>query len=330
MSAPPIPPDIADITAAPLFGTIWNWALYGVLVVQFYVYCYNFTEDKKFIKLLVYAVFLIETVQTVLNLVDLYYRFASGFGNTQRLIEPGISPFNGPIIGAIVSVTVQYFFAYRVWIFSGKKAWWLCLLICACSAIDGAAAFTGGIYVQVHKSLARGQILKIFALTWLIGNTVTDILITAAMIYYLTSRRSDTAAAYSDHSLSRMVRLTVETNVLTTTTGVVALLLIAIYPNKIWYTCPTAFLGKLYSNTLLVSLNNRVTIRRVPMTIPSPREILPMTRVATDPFSRAHPDVVQVRLDELSRGFKGRRESLVAEYNSQDKVIDIRPTATHS
>jgi len=323
MSAPSIPPDIADITAAPLLGTIWNWALYGVLVVQFYVYSYNFEKDRKFLKILVYAIFLLETVQTVLSLVDLYYRFASGFGNIQRLIEPHLSPFDGPIIGAIVSVTVQYFFAYRVWILSKKKAWWLCLLICLCSIVDGAAAFAGGIYVHVNKSLAHGWILKDFALTWLVGNTVTDILITAAMIYYLKSRQSDAAAAYSDHALSRMVRLTVETNVLTTITGVVALLLIAIYPNKIWYTCPTAFLGKLYSNTLLVSLNNRITIRRVPST----RVILPMSRVATGPLSRDRSDVVHVRLDELPHGSKGRRESLIVEYESQN-VIDIGPIET--
>ncbi|KAH9952893.1 hypothetical protein BC827DRAFT_207945 [Russula dissimulans] len=216
MSAPPIPPDIADITAAPLLGTIWNWALYGVLVVQFYVYSYNFAKDRKFLKILVYAIFLLETVQTVLSLVDLYYRFASGFGDIQRLIEPHLSPFDGPIIGAIVSVTVQYFFSYRVWMLSKKTAWWLCLLICVCSTVDGAAAFAGGIY-----SLAHGGILKDFALTWLIGNTVADILITAAMIYYLTSRQSDAAAAYSDHALSRMVRLTVETNVLTSISALI-------------------------------------------------------------------------------------------------------------
>ncbi|KAI0287410.1 hypothetical protein BC826DRAFT_1044564, partial [Russula brevipes] len=71
---------------------------------------------------------------------------------------------------------------------------------------------------------------------------------------------------FSDHALTRLVRLTVETNLLTTTDGLVTLLIVAIFPNKNWYTCPTAFLGKLYSNTLLVSLNNRIYIRETNIT----------------------------------------------------------------
>ncbi|KAI0270127.1 hypothetical protein BGY98DRAFT_277085 [Russula aff. rugulosa BPL654] len=65
----------------------------------------------------------------------------------------------------------------------------------------------------------------------------------------------------SSHALVSIVRLTVETNVATTTVSIVALLIVALYPDKNWFTCPTYVLGKLYSNTLLVSLNNRISIR---------------------------------------------------------------------
>jgi len=45
------------------------------------------------------------------------------------------------------------------------------------------------------------------------------------------------------------------------TVSVISLFLVAVYPWKNWYLCPTFLLGKLYSNTLLVSLNNRISIR---------------------------------------------------------------------
>ncbi|KAI0270138.1 hypothetical protein BGY98DRAFT_1100893 [Russula aff. rugulosa BPL654] len=61
---PPIPPHIARITAPLLFGDLWNWGLYGVLLVQ-----------------TLYTVFLLETVQTALSGADLYYWFAAGFGD---------------------------------------------------------------------------------------------------------------------------------------------------------------------------------------------------------------------------------------------------------
>jgi len=80
------------------------------------------------------------------------------------------------------------------------------------------------------------------------------------MIYHL--RRIWAENDYlSNHVLVRIMRLTVETNLVTTTVSIVSLLMIAMYPDKNWYVCPTYLLGKLYSNTLLVSLNNRISFR---------------------------------------------------------------------
>jgi hypothetical protein len=80
-----------------------------------------------------YTVFLLETVQTLLTGVDLYHWFASGFGHMDNLANPRMSPFDGPIIGSVVSLTVQLFFAYRLWVLSDKKSWWLCMAICVVS-----------------------------------------------------------------------------------------------------------------------------------------------------------------------------------------------------
>ncbi|KAI9465126.1 hypothetical protein F5148DRAFT_1150096 [Russula earlei] len=281
----------------------------------------------------VHAIFLTETAQTILSGVDLYYRFASGFGSIQHLTDPYLSTFVGPIIGAVVSVTVQYFFAYRVWVLSNKKSWWLCLFICIFSTVEATAAFTGGVYVgpvlftlflssgsqkqtHVHQRFIWGRTLKVLVYTWLIGNAVADVLITAAMLYYLTIR-PDRAVAYSNHALSKIVRLTIETNVLTTTTGLVSLLLLSIFPNKIWYTCPTAILGKLYSNTLLVSLNNRISIREGP----TARETLPTSQSTTDRSSRIHSGIMHVDIENFPNAFKGSTESSRDE--GREKILDI-------
>ena len=77
--------------------------------------------------------FLIETIQTAMSGADLYYRFAAGFGDMNRLANPYISAFEVPLIGAVVSLVVQYFFSYRVWVLSNKKSWWTCMAICAVS-----------------------------------------------------------------------------------------------------------------------------------------------------------------------------------------------------
>ena len=113
----------------------------------------------------VYSIFLVETVQTALSGVDLYYWFVSGFGNIDHLTSPYLSAFNAPIIGSVVSLTVQLFFVYRIWVLSGRTSWVLCLIICLvslsyqsptatllptsqCSAIVAVTSFSAGVYVR--------------------------------------------------------------------------------------------------------------------------------------------------------------------------------------
>jgi hypothetical protein len=78
----------------------------------------------------VYGIFLLETLQTALTGADLYYWFVSGFGNINHLATPFASCFDVPIMGSVVSLSVQFFFVYRIWVLSKKKSWWLCILIC--------------------------------------------------------------------------------------------------------------------------------------------------------------------------------------------------------
>ncbi|KAI9446100.1 hypothetical protein H4582DRAFT_1903448 [Lactarius indigo] len=260
---PPALPNLEEIIAPMLLGALWNWTLYGVLVVQLYVYTYNFPGDRTPLKLLVYSIFLIETVQTALTGADLYYWLVSGFGNIGRLTSPHLSGFDVPIIGSIVSLAVQFFFVYRIWILSERSYRFLFIgvIICLCSITAVVGACIGGVYVYIHKKFVTGRVLKVLALIWVSGNALSDILIAASMLYHLVRRRSEGGRNYSDHVLSKVVRLTIETNVLTMTVGIVSLLMFAIFPDKRWFTCPTAILGKLYSNTLLVSLNNRISLR---------------------------------------------------------------------
>jgi hypothetical protein len=79
---------------------------------------------------IVYTVFVLETLQTALSGADLYYWFASGYGDMNHLASPFASTFDIPLIESLVSAMVQYFYAYRVWALSNKQSRWFCLIIC--------------------------------------------------------------------------------------------------------------------------------------------------------------------------------------------------------
>ena len=83
-----------------------------------------------YLSFVVYSIFLLETLQTALSGADLYFWFATGFGNMEHLATPYASPFDTPIMGSVVSLSVQFFFVYRIWVLSKKQMWWLCAIIC--------------------------------------------------------------------------------------------------------------------------------------------------------------------------------------------------------
>jgi hypothetical protein len=64
---------------------------------------------------LVYLVAVLETIQVCFNGADVFHWYAAGYGNLEMLNEVNFSPFDTPMLGAIVAFIVQLFFSYRIW-----------------------------------------------------------------------------------------------------------------------------------------------------------------------------------------------------------------------
>ncbi|KAI0043600.1 hypothetical protein FA95DRAFT_369823 [Auriscalpium vulgare] len=91
-----------------------------------------------------------------------------------------------------------------------------------------------------------------------IGDVVADLLVAVTMVWLLTTSQQ----RYSSRMISKLIRLCVETNVATTTLAILFLTLYFAFPTKPYLLTPGACIGKVYSNTLMVSLNNRTALRR--------------------------------------------------------------------
>ncbi|KAF8486818.1 hypothetical protein DFH94DRAFT_849359 [Russula ochroleuca] len=213
--------------------------------------------DKDFA---VYSIFFLETVETILSGADLYYWFAAHFGNVNDLLNPFASSFDVPILGSVVAITVQLFFVYRIMVLSEKRSRWLCLIISLLSIISASGAFASSITTYMGDGQVKKRSIDVFEVIWLAANTFSDLLIAFAMLYHLR-RIWARDGNLSNHILVSIVRLTIETNFVTAAVGIISLLMIGVFQHKDLYLCPTSVLGKLYSNTLLVSLNNRISIR---------------------------------------------------------------------
>jgi len=254
-----IPTDIAKITGPLLFGPLVNWSLYGVLCVQTYVYSYNFPNDKPMAKCLAYFTFLLETVQTALSGADIYYWFIEGFANIERLKDSHFAPIDIPIFHGIMAFVVQGYFCYRIWTLN-KRSSKLCIVIALLTVVQSVGSFWGGI-----KSLVVGKyaVSRVAIYLWSIPSALADILIAVAMTLLLT-RTHFNRSEFSNFVLVRLVCLTIETNALTAGVAITSFILYVAFPNDVYYVFTAGIIGKIYSNTLMVSLNNRIYFRDQP------------------------------------------------------------------
>ncbi|KAF8470500.1 hypothetical protein DFH94DRAFT_685127 [Russula ochroleuca] len=233
----PSPADVSKLSRATplLFGPLINWTLYGVLCIQIYVYSYNFPNDKLALKLLgEYS-----TLVDALTAADLHYWFIQGFGNVERLKDSHYAPIDIAIMHSIISLIVQEYFCYRIWTLN-KRLSWLCVII------------------AISVVLGRYAVSKPAYYLWSLPSAFADILIAIAMTALLRqTTRVDSEGQFPNYVLLRVVRLTIETNTLTAGVAIASFVLYVAFPDEIYYTFT-------YSNTLLVSLNNRIYFRDHP------------------------------------------------------------------
>lgn len=95
---------------------------------------------------------------------------------------------------------------------------------------------------------------------WLSTSAAVDILVAISMTYFLLKRRTN--FQQSRVLISHLIRLTVETGSLTAIVAIVDTTLFNTTKGTNFHSCLAIVLAKLYTNTLLVVLNNRIYMQR--------------------------------------------------------------------
>ncbi|CAK5272697.1 unnamed protein product [Mycena citricolor] len=257
MSAlPAIPPDIAIITGPTMLGICLTWGFMGLTLVQVYIYFTTFFQDPRGLKWLVFSLFILDVLQTVMVTADAFHWFVFGFGNMIQLNDTFLNSWDVPMLDGIISLIVQLFYCWRIYILRGS------IVIPAAIGLVSLTQCVAGIVTAV-KAHMLGQLSLISTevveqTLWLVGGAVADVAIAAVLCYTLLTVRN--AGFKRSHSIiTRIVQMTVETNALTASVALLGLVLFwAVPQHSTLVVPPTAIIGKLYTNSLIAVLNNRV------------------------------------------------------------------------
>ncbi|PFH46410.1 hypothetical protein AMATHDRAFT_69919 [Amanita thiersii Skay4041] len=255
----PIPPNIGQITGSLLVGSFFNFMLYGILILQTYIYIISFSDDRALFKFMVIFTFLLETIQVVCTEADIIYWFGNGFGNLARLNNTYISPFDSAFLCSVIASIVQAFFCYRIW--KIKKSYLPIVVIIMTVVVFQLAGGIGAFTVGLHRTFTHVRANPVTAYIWLAGGAIADVLIAITMTILMYGSRSETPA-HAQHILVRIVRMSIQTNALTAGFAILTLVFDMALPHTNYFLVPGHIFSKLYSNTLVATFNHRLILRR--------------------------------------------------------------------
>ncbi|KAJ7364489.1 hypothetical protein DFH08DRAFT_950064 [Mycena albidolilacea] len=137
-------PLIVQVAGPLVLPNLFHWGLFGVLSVQVYFYYMAFPKDPWATKCLVYTVYTLLVVETVLLTNDAFKRFGYGFADFEALLANDLGWFEIPVMSGLIALVGQSFYAYRIHVLS--KSWWIPLLIVAMSLTSTVGAILTGVF----------------------------------------------------------------------------------------------------------------------------------------------------------------------------------------
>ncbi|KAF8191655.1 hypothetical protein K438DRAFT_1970634 [Mycena galopus ATCC 62051] len=226
MSAPPAPLPNVQLSFGPmLIGVFFNMILYGVLLTQVLTYYKSYGHDAKWMKVFVFALFAVETVNTGFDMAIMYQPLIKDYGE-----KPTFFPtffVTEPLCIVFVSTPIQLFFAWRIK--SLTKSWWIPVFI----TILAVASFAGGVWtavmIRIVLTFANKPKLHNSALLWFLASCVADILITISLVMTLSKRK--TGFAGTDSVIDKIIRMTIQTGMITAIFAILDVICFMVFPH---------------------------------------------------------------------------------------------------
>ncbi|OCH83817.1 hypothetical protein OBBRIDRAFT_765005 [Obba rivulosa] len=234
-------------------GMVLTVLLYGVLVMQTFFYYNTFKRDKPWWKYLVFFLFVGETIHSGFLVALVYVPLVNHFGDIMSVAQTnhwilGIDP----VLTVSVVMLVQLFDAWRIRIITRNNL--AVLLISVCSLCQWLGGLGTALSLTVVRDFTKFRHFEMPVSMWLASSAVADIAITIILVTFL--RKHKTGILSTDDVANRIIRMTVQTGLITTLCAMTDLCLFLSTPSGLHmiFNLP---LSKLYSNSLISSLNSR-------------------------------------------------------------------------
>ncbi|EAU80494.2 hypothetical protein CC1G_11849 [Coprinopsis cinerea okayama7 len=252
-----VEPTVHNTYGALVIGVSFAIFLFGAISLQAYRYYFAFPNDRIGFRYLVTVIWFLELGHTAGITYELYTVAVTR--NDTVLAFPGLGV--ALLIGGLVTMLVQCFFARRLWKLLPRPynlIGLLCVVLAIVRAIGSTFLATKAI---TSKDVTSFQLNWNWLVTALLSlGAFLDLAIAASMLSFLMVQRNDRLGQFGQ-LMDRLVAYTIRTGLFTSVTAVVVLICFQTMPGNFIWIATYAFLAKLYSNSLLAArqLRNAVT-----------------------------------------------------------------------
>ncbi|GAA97999.1 hypothetical protein E5Q_04679 [Mixia osmundae IAM 14324] len=240
-----------------LIATLCAWFVAGINLHQTWVYFRFFKSDHWAMKAFVITVVIVAAVDTCLLLTVSNFWLIDNFGSPPALDSFAIGLPVHPALLGILTLLVQLFYAYRIYILSRRSIFLpgfvviLAALGCAAGVWTACHLYSAGAFSRDHG----GDWVKACSLFL---PAAADAVILVSMVVYLREAVAEAASAEDSVLLfNRLWRVSLETNFVTMLLALLSAVLLLVAPAKVYLPIPFV-IGQVYQGCCLYSLNSRL------------------------------------------------------------------------
>ncbi|KAJ7778918.1 hypothetical protein B0H16DRAFT_1711269 [Mycena metata] len=248
--------DVHRLYGPLLIGVFFNMILFGLLVAQAMTYFQTARKDPIWIRLLVFYVLFVETANTALDISVMYQPLVLEYGSI-----PGPLPtvfLTQPLCIALVAFPIELFFIKRIHTLTGS------MIISGVFLVPALVAFGAGIWTTFALGGAgrwdNVQVSFEAAKVWISSSMATDLGIAFTLAWVLRSKK--TGFGSTDTIVNRIIRMTVQTGLITAIVNVLDMLSFLVIKNSTFNFMWSNPLSKLYSNCMMSTLNARTDLKQ--------------------------------------------------------------------
>ncbi|KAJ7723288.1 hypothetical protein DFH07DRAFT_1005624 [Mycena maculata] len=253
MSALPAAPDVILLFGPLLLGVILNSVLYGILLVQAFMYYNRYKGDRVWFRYLVLYLVIMETANWVCDIGLIFEPLIVRFATMEALVTSPVMLRTDAVITVLISTPIQLFIAWRVRTVTRS------FILPSIIALFAIVSFGGGVavttIVTIHPDFADFGSFHPEVITWLVSTAACDVFLTGSLVYSLWVRK--TSIVSTDSYLNKIIRLAVQTGSITAAGALLDLILYVTLPGTTLNFMFDFPLSKLYTNALISTLNAR-------------------------------------------------------------------------